>query len=68
MQLYIQHLLLDRMPKAAFLLAKNAPIPTVADDGPYQPRNDLDSVIALILRVNFKEHYDFLFRQFIILI
>jgi hypothetical protein len=32
------------------------------------PRNDLDSVIELILRLSFREHWDFIFRQFLILI
>ena len=32
------------------------------------PKNDIDSVIALILRLPFSEHWDFMFRQFLILV
>jgi regulator of nonsense transcripts 2 len=64
MQLYIQHLFLDRMPKAAHLLATKTE--EVVEAG--TPRNDIDSVIALILKLNFKQHHDFILRQFILLI
>lgn len=64
MQLYIQHLFLERMPRAAHLLATKTD--EVVAEG--MPRSDLDSVIALILKLNFKTHFEFIFRQFILLI
>lgn len=52
------------MPKAAHLLATKTE--EVVAEG--MPKNDLDSVISLILKLNFKQHHDFIFRQFILLI
>ena len=43
-------------------------IPEVEKTETYTPLNDIDSVITIILRLHFKENWDFIFRQFLILI
>lgn len=52
------------MPKAAHLLSTK----TIEEVEEGSPKNDIDTVISLVLKLNFKTHHDFIFRQFILLI
>ena len=67
-QQYIQHLFLERLPKAASYHSRTLPQPSKDEEDSTEVSFDLDSVVAFILSVPWAENEDFIFRQVLLLI
>lgn len=67
-QQYIQHLFLERIPKAASYHSNTLPQPSKDEPDSDEVNFDLDSVVSYILAVPWAENEDFIFRQVLLLI